>query len=55
MAARYAIGIDLGTTNSVVAYVNTEQENSPVELLPLQQLTGPSTLENDSLLRHFAI
>ncbi len=53
MAVRYAIGIDLGTTNSVVAYVNMEQENAPVELLSLMQLTGPSTLENRYSLASF--
>jgi hypothetical protein len=53
MAARYAIGIDLGTTNSVVAFVDIEQEGAAVELLPLQQLSGPSTLENRSSLASF--
>jgi hypothetical protein len=45
MAAQYAIGIDLGTTNSVVSYVNLDSENADVELLDIQQLTGPATLE----------
>ncbi|MDB5329002.1 MAG: hypothetical protein JWP03_153, partial [Phycisphaerales bacterium] len=41
MAAQYAIGIDLGTTNSVVAYTKLGEENAPVELLPLPQLVAP--------------
>lgn len=45
MAAQYAIGIDLGTTNSVVSYVNLDSENADVVLLDIQQLTGPATLE----------
>lgn len=46
MAAAYFIGIDLGTTNSVVAYVKIGDENAKVDLLNIQQLTGPATIEN---------
>jgi len=56
MAARYAIGIDLGTTNSVVAYTEINEsgkDTSPVELLPLQQFTGKSTLETRLSLASF--
>ena len=52
MAAQYAIGIDLGTTNSVVSYVKLG-EQSNVELLTMQQLTGPATLENRTTLPSF--
>lgn len=51
--AQFAAGIDLGTTNSVVAYVRLDQENAPVELLDLQQLTGPATIENRKSLPSF--
>jgi molecular chaperone DnaK (HSP70) len=40
---RYLIGIDLGTTNSVVAYIDTEvaDANSPIPVLPVPQLVAP--------------
>ena len=42
--SRYVIGIDLGTTNTVVAYVDTtevvEGERPHKRLLPLQQLVA---------------
>jgi molecular chaperone DnaK (HSP70) len=53
MAAQYAIGIDLGTTNSVVAYTNLGEENAPVELLPLPQLVAPATVESRNVLPSF--
>jgi len=53
MAAQYAIGIDLGTTNSVVSYVHLDSENADVELLDIQQLTGPATLETRKNLPSF--
>lgn len=45
MAAAYSIGIDLGTTNSVVAFLKIGDENTAIELLEIQQLTGPATVE----------
>jgi len=53
MAAVYSIGIDLGTTNSVVAYVKLQDENAKIELLNVQQLTGPATIENRLSLPSF--
>jgi hypothetical protein len=44
---RYSVGIDLGTTNSVLAYVELGQcdgEKAPVEVLDLQQLTSPGAI-----------
>ncbi len=50
MAARFSIGIDLGTTNSVVAYapLPTEGPRSEprLELLPIPQLIGPGEIES---------
>ena len=51
--AQFAVGFDLGTTNSIIAYVNLNNENSPVELLDMQQLTGPATIENRPSLPSF--
>lgn len=53
MAAAYSIGIDLGTTNSVVAFVKLGDENAKIELLNIQQLTGPATIENRLSLPSF--
>src|SRR5579862_604951 len=53
MPAKYAVGIDLGTTNSALAYANLEQEGKPVELLPIPQIVAPGTLEPRPLLPSF--
>ncbi len=50
MSARFSIGIDLGTTNSVVAYAPLDAELVPGELpklslLPIPQLVGPGQIE----------
>ena len=44
MSSRYLIGIDLGTTNSVVAYLdtqNTADAASLIRVFPVPQLVGP--------------
>lgn len=41
MAARYLIGIDLGTTNSAVAYVDTAAADPRVRVFEVQQLVAP--------------
>lgn len=38
---RYLIGIDLGTTNSAVAFCDTEKPHVPIELFAIPQLTAP--------------
>ncbi|HUY31953.1 MAG TPA: Hsp70 family protein [Pirellulales bacterium] len=53
MTAKYAIGIDLGTTNSALAYAPLDAENARVELLPISQLTAASTVEARPLLPSF--
>ncbi len=52
MASKYAIGIDLGTTNSVLAY-KTLEEGSEVNLLEIPQLVAASTIENRFSLPSF--
>ena len=56
MPSQYVIGIDLGTTNSVVAYTQTDVEsNSPsIELLQLPQLVAAGTVESRESLPSFA-
>jgi molecular chaperone DnaK (HSP70) len=43
MPSRYLIGIDLGTTNSVLAYIDTQEASdagSPIQVFPIPQLVG---------------
>lgn len=50
---KYAIGIDLGTTNSVVAFRNMDDAEAGVELLPIPQITAPGTVESKNELPSF--
>ncbi len=50
MSARYSVGIDLGTTNSVVAYTRLDVDLLPgqtptIFLLPIPQIVGPGQME----------
>ncbi|MFO0921467.1 MAG: Hsp70 family protein [Pirellulales bacterium] len=45
MTAHYAIGIDLGTTNSVLAYAPLGSELSQVQVLPITQLVALGQVE----------
>jgi molecular chaperone DnaK (HSP70) len=49
----YVLGIDLGTTNSVLAYAPLSAEQSAVELLPIPQLVAPGVVESRSSLPSF--
>jgi hypothetical protein len=54
--ARYAVGIDLGTTNSVVSYTELsrcEGDQAPVDVLSIPQLTGPGSVGEKSQLPSF--
>ncbi|MFM8476820.1 MAG: Hsp70 family protein, partial [Planctomycetaceae bacterium] len=53
MTADYVIGIDLGTTNTVVAFARLRDEQPVVEVLPIAQLTAANTLESRSQLPSF--
>ena len=53
MPAKYIIGIDLGTTNSAIAYAPLEGEQPDVKLHPIQQLVAPATVESRNLLPSF--
>jgi len=56
VSARYAIGIDLGTTHSALSYVDLEAsdgENTAHGVLPVPQLTAPGTVEALPLLPSF--
>lgn len=43
--ARYIVGIDLGTTNSAVAYVDVEHSAGRIEVFPVPQLVAPGQIE----------
>ena len=53
MPAKYIIGIDLGTTNSALAYAALGTDKPEVTLLPIPQLVAPATVENRNLLPSF--
>jgi molecular chaperone DnaK (HSP70) len=53
MSARYSIGIDLGTTNSVLAYAALAEEAPKIQLLPIPQLVAASTVEPRNMLPSF--
>jgi hypothetical protein len=55
-AARYTIGIDLGTTHCALSYIDTEAsdgETAAQQVLQIPQLTGPGAIEERSLLPSF--
>ena len=45
----YAIGIDLGTTNSILSYIKLDEENSAIKYLALEQPTTSNRLVTDVL------
>ena len=58
MEPRYVIGIDLGTTNSALSYVENRPDADPftlpkVELLGIPQLVNPSEVRDENLLPSF--
>ena len=56
MPSRYIVGIDLGTTNCAVAYVDTqtaEADNPPIQLFSIPQLVAPGNVEERDLLPSF--
>jgi len=52
-AARYVVGIDLGTTNSAVAYVDTSEDRWAVGDFAIPQLTGRGEVEARAVLPSF--
>jgi hypothetical protein len=54
--ARYAVGIDLGTTHCALSYVdlaNSRDDEIVQALMPVPQLTGPGAVEERPLLPSF--
>ena len=50
---RYIIGIDLGTTNCALAFIDTEQTGLPVRLFPVPQLIAEGRIETLPTLPSF--
>ena len=50
---QYVIGIDLGTTNSVLAYAPLDADEPRLELLPIPQLVAAGTVESRTMLPCF--
>jgi molecular chaperone DnaK (HSP70) len=53
MPAKYVVGIDLGTTNSVLAYAPLDDDRPRVELLAVPQLAAAGTVESRTMLPSF--
>ncbi len=54
--ARYAVGIDLGTTHCVMAYVDlglSDRDQVIQQMVPIPQLTGPGAVEDRLVLPSF--
>jgi hypothetical protein len=43
--ARFVVGIDLGTTNSAVAFVDTQAAEPRIEMFAIEQLVAPGSVE----------
>ncbi len=53
MAARFCIGIDLGTTNSVLAFAPIDESDAMIGILPIPQVVSPGSVENQLSLPSF--
>ena len=53
MVAQYSVGIDLGTTNSVLSYVLLNAESPQAHVLPIPQLVDRATIESRNALPSF--
>ena len=51
--SRYIIGIDLGTTNSTIAYVDSSAENPVSSTLSIPQIIAPGEIASESSLPSF--
>lgn len=51
--SKYSVGIDLGTTNCVLAYADLESDLPQIELLAVEQITAPNQSESLTSLPSF--
>ena len=52
-STRFVVGIDLGTTNSAVCYVDTASDDPRVDIFPVAQLVAPGQIEDRETLPSF--
>src|SRR5262245_44510716 len=50
---RFIVGIDLGTTNSAVAYVDSQERDVKVKVFPILQFVAPGEIEAREVLPSF--
>ena len=50
---RYVVGIDLGTTNTVISYVDTQAETPEVRALAVPQVVAPGQIDTRESLPSF--
>ena len=53
MSTRYIVGIDLGTTNTALSFVDTTEEKPKISIFPVAQLIGPAQTGEPDLLPSF--
>lgn len=53
MTAQYIVGIDLGTTNSVLAYTALDAAGPEIELVPIPQMVAADSVESRTTLPSF--
>ena len=51
--ARYVVGIDLGTTNTALAFVDTQAEAPQIQVMKIPQLVAPGEIGEPELLPSF--
>ncbi len=49
-APQYLVGIDLGTTHTVVAYINADNHHQAIAIFPVEQLVAPGQVKARPLL-----
>lgn len=53
MSKQFVIGIDLGTTNNVLAYTPLDEDDATIQLLPVPQLVATGSVESRESLPSF--
>jgi hypothetical protein len=56
--SEYTIGIDLGTTNSIVAYIRSQPQDGgmpDIQIFQMPQLTGPGVISHQDILPSFLL
>ena len=51
--SRFVVGLDLGTTNSAMAYVDTDEQPRRIHTFPVPQIVAPGQIEARDTLPSF--